>query len=360
MASIREQLETKLRRYEELERKMSDPAVLAEGSKLAAVAREHGSISRVATKYRRFQALINEIAELKRMSETGSPDEKELAEAELPGARQKREELWSELLDMTVGGEDANRTRCVMEIRAGTGGEEAALFAQDLYQMYKHHAEKKRWKLEVMEASPTAMGGFSKITLAFEGEGVYRELRYEGGTHRVQRVPETEAKGRVHTSAATVAVLPEPEDVEIDLKPDDYRLDKFCASGPGGQHVNKTESAVRLTHYATNIVVSMQDEKSQHKNLSKALRILKSRLYDHYQQEEQQKRAAERKTMVGSGDRSDKIRTYNFPDNRLTDHRIGFTIYKLDQIIRGDFQPVTDALIEHDRNQLRDEMGVLD
>ena len=189
---------------------------------------------------------------------------------------------------------------------------------------------------------------------------MFRELRYEGGTHRVQRVPETEAKGRIHTSAATVAVLPEPEDVEVNLKQDEYRLDKFCASGPGGQHVNKTESAVRLTHYETGIVVSMQDEKSQHKNLSKALRILKSRLYDHYQQAEQAKRAAERKTMVGSGDRSDKIRTYNFPDNRLTDHRIGFTIYKLDQIIRGDMQVVTDALIEHDRNELRGQMAGLD
>ena len=360
MPTIREQLDKQLDRFEELERRMSDPAVLADGSKLAAVAREHGSLAKVATKYRRFKGLVNEVAELKRMSEAGSPDEKELAEAEMPEARRKREELWSELLDMTVGGEDANRARCVVEIRAGTGGEEAALFVQDLFQMYKHYAEGKGWKCEIMEASPTAMGGFSKITLAFEGDGVYRELRYEGGTHRVQRVPETEAKGRVHTSAATVAVLPEPEDVEIDLKPDDYRLDKFCASGPGGQHVNKTESAVRLTHYATGIVVSMQDEKSQHKNLAKAMRILKSRLYDHYQQEEQKKRAAERKTMVGSGDRSDKIRTYNFPDNRVTDHRIGLTLYKLDQIIRGDLAPVTDALIEYDRNQLRDQMGVLE
>ncbi len=360
MPSIREQLDTQLRRFEELEAKMADPAIQADGAKFSQVAREHGSLAKLAMKYRRFKGLVAEVAELKKMAQSGSPDEKELAEAELPSALEKRESLWSELLDMTVGGEDANRTRCVMEIRAGTGGEEAALFAQDLFQMYKHHAEKKGWKTEIMEASPTERGGFAKITLAFEGEGVFRELRYEGGTHRVQRVPETEAKGRVHTSAATVAVLPEPEDVEIDLKPDDYRLDKFCASGPGGQHVNKTESAVRLTHYETNIVVSMQDEKSQHKNLAKALRILKSRLYDHYQQQEAAKRAAERKTMVGSGDRSDKIRTYNFPDNRLTDHRIGFTIYKLDQIIRGDFQPVTDALIEHDRNQLRDQMGVLE
>jgi peptide chain release factor 1 len=360
MSSIRDLLEGKLRRFEELERQLADPAVLADGSKVASIAREHGSLSKLATKYRRFKNLVDEVAELKRMSEQGSPEEKELAEMELPEARAKREALWSELLDMTVGGEDAQRSRCVMEIRAGTGGEEAALFCHDLFQMYKHHAEKKGWKCEILEASPTEMGGFSKITLALEGEGVYRELRYEGGTHRVQRVPETESKGRVHTSAATVAVLPEPEDVEINLKPDDYRLDKFCASGPGGQHVNKTESAVRLTHYETGIVVSMQDEKSQHKNLSKALRILKSRLYEHYQQAEQAKRAAERKSMVGSGDRSDKIRTYNFPDNRLTDHRIGFTIYKLDQIIRGDFQPVTDALIEHDRNELRGQMAGLD
>jgi len=357
---IRDQLETQLGRFEALEQQMADPAVQTDGAKFSAVAREHGSLAKVATKYRKFKSLVDEVAELKRMSETGSPDEKELAEAELPEARRKREELWAELLDLTVGGEDANRTRCVMEIRAGTGGEEAALFAQDLFQMYKHYAEDKGWRCEIMEASPTDRGGFSKITLAFEGEGVYRDLRYEGGTHRVQRVPETEAKGRVHTSAATVAVLPEPEDVEINLKPDDYRLDKFCASGPGGQHVNKTESAVRLTHYATGIVVSMQDEKSQHKNLSKAMRILKSRLYEHYQQEEQKKRAAERKTMVGSGDRSDKIRTYNFPDNRITDHRIGFTLYKLDQVIRGALQPVTDALIEYDRNQLRDQMGVLE
>ena len=360
MSSIRDTLETQLRRYEELEQKMTDPAILADGNKLSAVAREHGSLAKVMTKYRRFKGLVDEVAELKKMSETGSPDEKELAAAELPGARAKREALWEELLDLTVGGDDANRTRCVMEIRAGTGGEEAALFAQDLFQMYKHHAEKKGWKMEIMEASATDRGGFSKVTLGFQGDGVYRELRYEGGTHRVQRVPETESKGRVHTSAATVAVLPEPEEVEIDLKPDDYRLDKFCASGPGGQHVNKTESAVRLTHYETNIVVSMQDEKSQHKNLAKALRILKSRLYEHFRQKEAEKRAAERNTMVGSGDRSDKIRTYNFPDNRLTDHRIGFTIYKLDQIIRGDFQPVTDALIEHDRNELRGQMAGLD
>ncbi len=357
---MREMLEEKLKRFEELERQMVDPAVLEDGAKIAQVAREHGSLMRLATKYRRFKAMVDEIVELNKMQSSADPDERAMAEAELPVARANREEAWNELLDMTVGGDDAGRNRCVMEIRAGTGGAEAALFAQDLFQMYKHHAEQKRWKMEIMEASSTDMGGFSKITLGFEGEGVYRELQYESGTHRVQRVPETEAKGRVHTSAATVAVLPEPEDVEVDLKSDDYRLDKFCASGPGGQHVNKTESAVRLTHYETGIVVSMQDEKSQHKNLAKALRILKSRLYDFYQKREHDKRAAERKSLVGSGDRSDKIRTYNFPDNRCTDHRIGLSLYKLDQIIRGALQPVTDALIEHDRNELRAQMGGLE
>jgi peptide chain release factor 1 len=261
---------------------------------------------------------------------------------------------------MTIGGEDANRTRCVMEIRAGTGGDEAALFARDLYDMYKHHAEAKGWKVEIMDLSPTELGGFKEVVVGIDGEGCFRELAYESGGHRVQRVPETEAKGRIHTSAATVAVMPEPEDVEVDLKPDDYRLDKFCASGPGGQHVNKTESAIRLTHHKTGIVVQCQDEKSQHKNLAKALRVLKSRLYDHYRQQEDAKRAADRKTLIGSGDRSQRIRTYNFPQNRLTDHRIGLTLQSLDQIIAGHLQPVTDALVDHDRQTLRNAMGELD
>src|SRR5262245_17034823 len=360
MPSIREQLDTQLRKFEDLEAKMNDPAIQADGNKFSQVAREHGSLVKLTTKYRRFKSLVGEIAELKNMSESGGPDEKELAEAELPAARTKREELWSELLDATVGGEDANRTRCVMEIRAGTGGEEAALFAQDLLQMYKHRAEKKGWKMEIMEASPTDRGGFSKITLAFEGEGVYRELRYEGGTHRVQRVPETEAKGRVHTSAATVAVLPEPEDVEINLKPDDYRLDRFCASGPGGQHVNKTQSAVRLTHLETGIVVQCQDEKSQHKNKAKALRVLKTRLYEHKREQEHTKRSEHRRTLVGSGDRSQRIRTYNFPENRLTDHRINLTLYKLDFILSGKLEPVVDALLDHDRREQRQLMGTVD
>src|SRR6266404_7283112 len=312
---MRELLEQKLTRFGELERQLLDPQVLADSSRMGPIAREHGSLAKLAMKYRRFKQLNAQIAETHEMIKGPDAEMRELAEAELPQLRAEREKYWDELLDLTVGGEDANRTRCVMEIRAGTGGDEAALFARDLYSMYRHYCEGRRWKVEVLDMNATELGGFKEIYLGLEGEGVYRDLQYESGGHRVQRVPETEAKGRIHTSAATVAVLPEPEDVEIDLKPDDYRLDKFCASGPGGQHVNKTESAVRLTHYATGIVVSMQDEKSQHKNLAKALRILKSRLYEHYLQEEQKKRAAERKTMVGSGDRSDKFRIYCYPDN---------------------------------------------
>jgi len=355
---MRKMLEEKLNRFEQLERQMSDPAVLADSARMASAAREHGSLAKLATKYRRFRSLNNEIRQVREMLESDDPEEQEMAEMELPDLKARRESLWHELLDLTVGGEDANRTRCVMEIRAGTGGEEAALFARDLYEMYKKHAEEKGWKVEVLYSSPTELGGLKEVSLAFEGDGVYRELQYESGGHRVQRVPETEAKGRIHTSAATVAVLPEPEDVEIDLKTDDYRKDIFHASGPGGQHVNKTASAVRLTHFETGIVVSMQDEKSQHKNLAKALRILKSRLYDHYHSQEEAKRAQERKSLVGSGDRSQRIRTYNFPENRVTDHRINLTLYKLDQILAGDLQPITDALIDHDREQLRDSMDL--
>jgi peptide chain release factor 1 len=357
---MREFLEEKLARFEQLERQLVDPQVLSKPEKLAATAREHGSLKRLVDKYRRYKQLTDEISQAREMAEEGDPEMRELAEAELPGLVASRERLYDELLGMTLGGADANRTRCVMEIRAGTGGDEAALFARDLYEMYKRHAEERGWKVEVLDHSPTELGGFKEISLALEGEGVFRELQYESGGHRVQRVPATETQGRIHTSAATVAVMAEPEEVEVDLKPDDYRIDKFCASGPGGQHVNKTESAIRLTHHETGIVVQCQDEKSQHKNLAKALRVLRSRIYDAKREAEAKKRADQRKTLVGSGDRSQRIRTYNFPDNRVTDHRIGLTLYKLDQILAGNMQAVTDALIDYDRKQLRDDLGDAD
>lgn len=357
---MRDMLEKKLGRFEDLEKSLVDPDVLSNSNKLAAVAREHGSLAKLANKYRRFKEINSEVAETQEMIDGDDPEMRELAEAEIPELKTEREELWNDLLGLTVGGEDANRSKLIMEIRAGTGGDEAALFARDLYEMYKRHCEAKRWKMEILEHSVTELAGFKEISLSIEGDGVFRELQYESGGHRVQRVPDTETQGRIHTSAATVAVMPEPEDLEINLKPDEYRVDKFGASGPGGQHVNKTESAIRLTHMETGIVVQCQDEKSQHKNLAKALRVLKSRIYDKKREEEAQKRADQRKSLVGSGDRSQRIRTYNFPQNRVTDHRIGVTFHKLDQILAGDVQMVTDALIDYDRQQLRDSMGGLD
>lgn len=357
---MRELLDEKLARFEELDRQLLDPAVLSNSGQIAAIARERGSLAKLATKYRHFLDLNKQISETRAMIEGADAELRELAEAELPKLLADREALWAELLDMTVGGEDATRTKCVMEIRAGTGGDEAALFARDLYEMYRKFAEHKGWKVEVLDLSPTELGGFKEIYLGLEGEDVYRLMAYESGGHRVQRVPETEAKGRIHTSAATVAVLAEPEDVEINLKAEDYRLDLFSASGPGGQHVNKTQSAVRLTHYESGIVVQCQDEKSQHKNKAKALRVLKSRLLDHKRAQEHAKRAQERKTLVGSGDRSERIRTYNFPDNRVTDHRINLTLYKLDSILAGNLEPVLDACVEYDRQQQRSQMGNLD
>ncbi len=358
--ALREMLEEKLARFEELERQLVDPDVLSNPGLVAVAAREHGTLGRLAKKYRRFKSLNQQIADTQAMIEGKDVELREMAEAELPELRQQREDVWDELLEMTIGGEDSQRSRVVVEIRAGTGGDEAALFARDLYEMYKHHAEAKGWKVEVLDLNSTELGGFKEIILGIEGEGVYRELQYESGVHRVQRVPETETKGRTHTSAATVAVLAEPEDVEIDIKPEDFRKDIFCASGPGGQHVNKTASAIRLTHLETGIVVQCQDEKSQHKNFAKALRMLKTRLYEAKRQQEHDKRASERKTLVGSGDRSQKIRTYNFPENRVTDHRINLSLYRLDSILAGDVQPLTDALIDYDRQQQRQAMGTVE
>ncbi|MCU0712602.1 MAG: peptide chain release factor 1 [Pirellula sp.] len=352
---IRDQLEQKYARFQELEAMMSDPQVLSESNRMASILREHGGLAKVGNKFGKYKKLGEELKDLEPMLSSHDSDERSMAEDEVVRLKADRETIWNELLDMSIGGEDANRTRCVLEIRAGTGGEEAALFARDLYDMYKRYADLKGWRVEIMDSSVSERGGFKEIILGLEGEGVYRELQFESGGHRVQRVPETEAQGRIHTSAATVAVMAEPEDIEIDIKPDDYRLDKFCASGPGGQHVNKTESAIRLTHLETGIVVQCQDEKSQHKNLAKALRVLKTRLYEAKREQEMKERSDQRMSLIGSGDRSERIRTYNFPQNRLTDHRINLTLYKLDQIMSGNMQSVTEALIEYERSTLRDD-----
>jgi peptide chain release factor 1 len=352
---MRDQLEARLSRFESLERDMIDAAVLADPQRLAAVAREHGTLAKVARKYRSFLALERQIAE---HSEMGSGDDQELkalVEAELPDLERRREAAWDELLDLCSDDEDADRARCIMEIRAGTGGDEAALFARDLYEMYRRYCVEQGWEVEVLDASPTELGGFKDLVLGIAGENVYRRLQHESGGHRVQRVPDTETKGRIHTSAATVAVLPEPEDVEVSIAPDEYRKDLFCASGPGGQHVNKTASAVRLTHLETGLVVQCQDEKSQHKNFAKALRVLKTRLYELRRQAEHEKRASARRTLVGSGDRSQRIRTYNFPQNRITDHRINES-FTLDQVIAGRLSLVIDAIEQHERRQRKVDM----
>ena len=348
---MRKLLEEKLSRFEELEKLLVDPEVLTAPARLSAIAREHGALAKLVTKYRRFKQLNDQIAEAHEWAKGPDAEMRELDETELPELKAQREAFWTELLDLTFGGEDAARTRCVMEIRAGTGGEEAALFARDLYSMYRHYAEGRRWKVEILGMNATELGGFKEIVLGLEGEGVYAQLQYESGGHRVQRVPET---------AATVAVMAEPEDVEIELKQDDYRIDKFSASGPGGQHVNKTQSAVRLTHYDTGIVVSCQDEKSQHKNLAKALRVLKTRLYEAKRSQDAAKRASERKSKIGTGDRSEKIRTYNFPDNRVTDHRINLSLYKLNSILAGDLDPLLDALREYERQEQRAMFGTIE
>jgi peptide chain release factor 1 len=352
---MRDQLEARLSRFESLERDMIDPAVLADPQRLAAVAREHGTLAKVARKYRNFLTLERQIAE---HAEMGSGDDRELralVEAELPDLERQREAAWDELLDLCSDDEDADRARCIMEIRAGTGGDEAALFARDLYEMYRRYCAEQGWEVEVLDASPTELGGFKDLVLGIAGENVYRRLQHESGGHRVQRVPDTETKGRIHTSAATVAVLPEPEDVEVSIASDEYRKDLFCASGPGGQHVNKTASAVRLTHLETGLVVQCQDEKSQHKNFAKALRVLKTRLYELRRQAEHEKRASERRTLVGSGDRSQRIRTYNFPQNRITDHRINES-FTLDQVIAGRLSLVIDAIEQYERRQRKVDM----
>ena len=353
---MREILEQNLARFEELERQLVDPDVLSNPARLAGIMRERGSLAKGVTKYRRFKDLNAQIAEAMEMAAGPDPDMRQLAEAELPQIKAEREACWNEILDTLIGGEDANRSRCLLEIRAGTGGDEAALFARDLYEMYKHFAESKGWKLEIMDMSSTELGGFKEIILGLEGDGVFRNLQYESGGHRVQRVPETETKGRVHTSAATVAVMAEPEDVEIDLQPDEYTIERMRASGPGGQHVNKTSSAIRLTHPATGIVVSCQDEKSQHKNMAKALRVLKGRIYERRREEENRKRSSERRTKIGSGDRSERIRTYNFPQNRLTDHRVNQN-FNLENVIVGNLTPVIDTLIEYERQAQRTAFG---
>ena len=345
-------LQAKLARYEELEQQLQDPSILGDAVRMQQLQKEHGGLTKLALRVREFNQLEDDIAAARQMFEQESdPATKEYAQEEINELQQKFEVLRTDLEDILLAGDALTRGSMIFEIRAGTGGEEAALFARDLYDMYQRLCDKHGWKVETLDFAPSEMGGVKEVVFSVTGEGAYRRLQFESGGHRVQRVPDTETQGRVHTSAATVAVLPEVTDVEIEIRDQDLRIDTMRAGGPGGQKVNKTESAIRITHIPTGIVVKCQDEKSQHKNKSRAMRVLRSRLFEHKQQEISSQRAAQRKLQVGSGDRSDRIRTYNFPQNRLTDHRINLTLYKLDQVMQGNVDELLDALIKFDREE---------
>jgi peptide chain release factor 1 len=335
-------------RYEELTRALASPEIMDDSAKYQKTAKAHSEITPIVEKYREYKDLRRGISESKAMlvDETDA-EMRAYAEEELAKLEPRVATVEEELKVLLLPKDPNDEKNVILEIRAGTGGDEATLFAAEVFRMYNRYAETQKWKVEVMSASESAVGGLKEVIALIEGERVYSRLKYESGVHRVQRVPETEQQGRVHTSAITVAVLPEAEDVDIKIEPKDLRIDTFCSSGPGGQSVNTTYSAVRITHIPTNTVVSCQDEKSQIKNREKAMRVLRSRLYEVEMQKQQEALAKERKQMVGTGDRSEKIRTYNFPQNRLTDHRIGFTIHQLEQVMDGKLQPIIDALITH-------------
>lgn len=346
------------KRSDELREKMDDPEIAGNHIEFAKIAREYGQLQQRVENYRRYEKLAEQLEEAQSIVDDpdGDPELRELAHEELEPLRSQCQEVVEAAKEMLVMSEGSSVGSIIIEIRAGTGGDEAALFAGDLYGMYKRYAEKRRWKLEPMSFAPTELGGFREVIICFKGNGVWQELKYEGGGHRVQRVPETETQGRIHTSAATVAVLPEPEEVDIDIKPEDVLEHVSRASGPGGQSVNKLNSAIKLEHVPTGITVSMQDEKSQHKNRAKAWRILRSRIYEREAQKQQSQRSEQRKLMIGSGDRSQRIRTYNFPQNRVTDHRINLSLYSLDKVIMGDMDEIIKALIDHDKQQKLEEL----
>jgi peptide chain release factor 1 len=340
-------------RYDEIEKQISDPVIAQVPTKLIALSKEQGKIRSMVTKYREYKKATAGIEDARQMleDETVDLDFKALAEEEIEQLTAKQDQLLQEMQNTLVMADDLHIDAVIVELRAGTGGEEAALFAKDLHGMYTRYADTRRWKVEQLDFSPSDMGGFREVIFSVKGEGVWAELGYEGGGHRVQRVPETESQGRIHTSAATVAVLPEPEAVDIEIAPDDV-IEHVCrSSGPGGQNVNKVSSAIKLEHIPSGITVSMQDEKSQHKNRAKAWRLLRSRLYELHESKRRAERDSQRKSIIGSGDRSQKIRTYNFPQNRVTDHRIGLSLYSLDKILSGDMGELIAAIRDHDRQQ---------
>jgi len=340
-------------RYSEIEKQIAEAAIAGDSARLITLSKEQGKLKTIVIKYRKYKKTAADLEETDKILTDSTLDEdfRALAKEEIQQLESKKNTLLEEIANSLVMADDMSIDSVIMEIRAGTGGEEAALFARDLYSMYAKYAEHRRWKVEQLDFSVTEKNGFREVIFSIKGDGVWSELGYEGGGHRVQRVPQTESQGRIHTSAATVAVLPEPEEVDIQINPDDVTEHVSRSSGPGGQNVNKVSSAIKLEHIPTGITVNMQDEQSQHKNRAKAWRVLKSRLFEYYQSKKRAERDSKRRSMIGSGDRSQKIRTYNFPQNRITDHRINLSLYSLDKIIAGDMSELIAALKDYDREQ---------
>jgi len=345
-------------RYIDLETELSNPEVLADQEKLKNIAKAHANLEEIVTKYRQYKGIESDIKEAEEM-QASDPDEElaEFLDSELERLKADEARLEDELRILLLPKDPNDDKDVIVEIRGGTGGEEAALFAADLMRMYMRYAEQNGWQTEIMSSSPTDLGGFKEVIFSVEGRGAYSRLKYESGVHRVQRIPDTEASGRIHTSTATVAVLPEAEEVELEIKPDDLRVDVFRSTGHGGQSVNTTDSAVRITHIPTGMVVTCQDEKSQIKNREKALRVLRARLLDKLESEQKAELDEARRMQVGSGERSERIRTYNYPQNRLTDHRIGLTLYKLGEILEGNIDEVIDSLMAVDESERLKKIG---
>lgn len=354
-----EKLESIEQKYEELALQLSDPEILADTSRYTKIAKQHRELEEIVTKFRQYKTVKNNLQQAKQLlEETLDPEMQQLAAEEYSSAEREIERVEAELKLLLLPKDPNDEKNVLLEVRAGTGGDEATLFAAEILRMYARFAERNGWKMQIVESSESSIGGIKEAVAMIEGNKVYSKLKHESGVHRVQRVPATESSGRIHTSAVTVAVLPESEDVEVHIEPKDLRIDTFCSSGPGGQSVNTTYSAVRITHLPTNTVVSCQDEKSQIKNREKALRVLKARLLELERQRQQEAISAERRQQVGSGDRSEKIRTYNFKDNRVTDHRIGYTAHQLDLFMEGDIGDLIQALVTHfQAEKLRQEAG---
>ncbi len=341
---LREKIRTATERREELARQLADPKVIGDPDSLRKVAREHAGLERIAEVGSELFKLDDELAQARELAEGADEELAELARSEIEELRGRIAGLETEARDLLVPSDPLDDRDAVIEIRAGTGGDEAGLFAGDLYRMYSRFADRRNWRVEVLSTSEGVLGGLKEIVFLVRGKNAYGTLRYESGVHRVQRVPETESQGRIHTSAATVAVLPEAEDVDVEINPEDLKIDVFRSSGPGGQSVNTTDSAVRITHEPTGLVVSCQDEKSQHKNKARAMKVLRSRLLDMKVAEQEAERARERRTQIGTGDRSAKIRTYNFPQSRVTDHRINLTVHRLQEILDGELDELVSEL----------------